>query len=82
MLKRAVMSVTLIFSLQACTTLEIVHADLELPCMPKHGVIFNAGETDSISEEIYSKFERIIITYKERIKTQCKLVNQHNEAHK
>ena len=60
MLKRAVMSVTLIFSLQACTTLEIVHAELELPCMPKHGVIFNAGETDSISEEVFASLTSFI----------------------
>ena len=81
MLKRAVMSATLIFSLQACTTLEIVHADLELPCMPDHGVYFSIGETEHVKNETYDKFEKIILTYKQRIVTQCELVKQHNEAH-
>lgn len=75
------MTVMLTFSLQACTTLEIVHADLELPCVPNHGVRFSIGETDSMSEELYSKFERIIHTYKQRIITQCELTEKHNRLH-
>jgi hypothetical protein len=59
-----------------------VHAELELPCVPPHGVNFDAGETDVMSDKLYNKFKKIIVTYKERIKTQCKLVKQHNEAHK
>lgn len=81
MLKKVVMSVMLTFSLQACTTLEIVHADLELPCVPNHGVYFSIGETKHVKDETYDKFEKIILTYKQRIITQCELVNNHNLEH-
>jgi len=81
MLRKVVTSVIVIFSLQACTTLEIVHADLELPCLPEHGVMFRIGETDNINEETYSKFEKIILTYKQRIITQCNMVENHNLLH-
>ena len=82
MLKKAVMMTLIAFSLSACSTLEIVHAPLELPCVPEHNVMFKMGETDVMSDELYTKFKTIIVTYKERIKTQCKLAEQHNEAHK
>jgi hypothetical protein len=81
MLNKAVMTMLTAFSLSACSTLEIVHSDLKLPCMPEHNVMFKMGETDVMSDELYAKFKTIIVTYKERIKTQCKLANQHNEAH-
>lgn len=81
MLKRIVMSVLVIFSLSACSTMEIVHAELKLPCMPEHGVTFKSGETAPMSDELYSKFEKIIITYKKRIELQCRLAEQHNQLH-
>ena len=81
MLKKAVITMLTVFSLSSCSTLEIVHADLELPCVPDHGVYFSIGETDVMSDELYNKFKKIIITYKERIKTQCKLAEQHNANH-
>lgn len=76
------MSVTLIFSLQACTTLELVHVPLELPCLPEHNVLFSIGETDHVKDETYDKFEKIIITYKQRIISQCRLAIQHNQEHR
>lgn len=81
MLKKAVTMTLIACSLTACSSVEVVHADLNLPCVPEHGVSFYDGETDVMSDALYGKFRKIIITYKERIKTQCKLVEMHNEEH-
>lgn len=81
MLKKAAMMTLIVFSLSSCSTLEIVHSDLDLPCVPDHGVYFSIGETDGMSEELYNKFKKIIITYKQRILTQCSLTKEHNVLH-
>ncbi len=81
MLKKLVMSVTLIFSLQACTTLEIAHSPLELPGIPDHKILFRIGETDHVEDETYDKFEAIINAYKQRIITQLKISKEHNRLH-
>ena len=81
MLKKAVTTMLIVFSLQACSSIEVIHADLELPCVPEHGVYFAPGETDVMSDELYNKFKKIILTYKQRIKSQCELADKHNELH-
>ena len=83
MIRKAVMMTLIAFSLQSCATIEIAHSPLKItqPCVPVHGVIFNIGETDVMSDQLYAKFKKIIVTYKQRLITNCDNVIKHNKAH-
>lgn len=72
------------YSLQGCSTIEVVHSDLKMPppCVPDHGVYFLIGETDIMSDQLYAKWKKIVVTYKQRIITLCDNIEKHNQIHK
>ncbi len=70
--------------LASCKTIEIAHDPLE--CLPQPETSLSDRLTDdelnSFSEEVFEVLEIHIITYQERFKTQCDLINKHNQDHK
>lgn len=71
--------------LLSCSTtrLEIAHAALD--CVPQPEISLSDRLTDdelnSFTDEVFQSLEIHIITYQERLKTQCGLIIKHNEAH-
>ena len=73
--------ILLISGSSGCTTKVDAYVPLDCPGIPSHNVIFTDSEKASITDSVALKVSTIINTYKERIKTQCKLINNHNEIH-
>ena len=82
MLKKATLIALIACSIQSCSTLEVAHSDIVLPCVPSHSVYFTQAEVDSIDGDLFDKFEKIILTYKQRIITQCEIAKKYNESYK
>lgn len=71
--------------LASCSTtrLEIAHAALD--CVPQPETSLSDRLTDnelnSFSDEVFQSLELHMISYRERINTQCELIIKHNAAH-
>ena len=68
--------------LSACSTTVQVHESLDCLGLPKHGVTFTDAEIDTITDSVFNKFEKVSISYKQRIKSICKTIEIHNKLHK
>lgn len=73
-----------LIGLVGCSTLEIAHDPLKCINRPltKLSERMSADELNSMSDEVFDKFEIHILEHKERINSQCELTKRHNEAHK
>ena len=66
----------------ACTTVVDIHEPINCLGIPRHNVVFSEKEKSSIPRPVVDKIDFIITTYKQRILTQCKRLEDHNELHK
>lgn len=82
MLKNLSLTALIIGSLSGCSTVKVVHAELECPGIPVHNVTFTQEEKDSMPDSVVDKVDVIITTYKQRILSQCEIISAHNRAHK
>lgn len=81
MLKSLSLTALIVGSLTACTSTKLIHVDLDCPGIPKHNVTFTDEEKESITDSAVQKIDLIITTYKQRIITQCEMINAHNKIH-
>ena len=70
--------------LTGCSTIEIAHEPLKCIDRPIKSLSerVNTDELLSLSDKTFDGIEAHIIAHKERIKSQCELINRHNEEHK
>ena len=70
-------------SLQACSTLEIAHSDLNCMQYPSLSLAdrMSDSELNSMSNEVFDKVSAHIISYQERMNSQCKAIKTHNKNH-
>ncbi len=82
--------------LTGCTTSVKVHVPIKCLPVPNHSVVFTDSEVNVLSKSVLDdgrlvvsedkpslldKFEQIVTIYKQRITTNCELVESHNKLH-
>ena len=69
--------------LQSCSTIEIAHSPLNCMLYPSQtlGDRLSDEELNSISDPVFDKLEKHIISYQARIDSICESINKHNELH-
>jgi hypothetical protein len=72
-----------VIALAGCSTLEIAHSDLNCVLYPEKSLAdrMSDEELNSMSDEVFNKVEIHIISYQERMNTQCEAIKKHNQLH-
>lgn len=73
----------LIFLLQSCSALEIAHSDLDCVLYPELSLAdrMSDEELNSITDPVFDKLEIHILSYQERMNSQCEAIKKHNRLH-
>ena len=73
-----------VIGLTGCSTLELAHVDVRcipLPTMTL-GDRLTDEQLDSMSDEVFDAVEVQILTYKERLRSQCEINKKHDKLHR
>ena len=77
-----ILIITLSLILSSCSMLEMAHDPLN--CINQRIALLHESMTYderlTIPDPTFEKIEEYIITYKERVESQCELINRHNES--
>ena len=68
-------------ALSGCKTLELGHVDLDCVHHPETSLSdrMTDDQLDSMTDEVFDIVELTIEHHKERLKSQCKLIQKHNK---
>ena len=81
MLKSLVLTLSISFSLSACSTLEVVHAPVGCEGQPKVSLGLTQEEDDDTSKAVLDKITIFAKTLRARIDAQCAINAEHDRLH-
>lgn len=81
MIKNRVLMILTIFSLSACSSVEVVHAPVKCIGQPAVSVGLTQGEYDDTSKAVLDKVVIFAKTLRARIDAQCAINLEHDKLH-
>ena len=81
MIKNQVLTILTIFSLSACSSVEVVHAPVKCLGQPAVSIGLTQSEYDDTSKEVLDKMVIFAKTLRARIDAQCEINAEHDRLH-
>ena len=81
MIKKSLLTISIIFSLSACSNIKLIHEPVGCAGQPKISLGFTQGELKPISKEARQKLVVFINTLRLRIDAQCEINNMHDSQY-
>lgn len=81
MIKKSLLMISIIFSLSACSTIELIHVPVGCMGQPKVSIGFTQDEFSGLNKTAKQKLVIFSKTLRARIDAQCEINLKHDELH-